>query len=552
MRTEIKYNNSFPFSGQPTPFVGRIKNNISAGERWGAEENWSLVGQLTGCSLDSLMTAQLNLINSFSKDYQNLEIVENGQTISQLKYVEIDSINFDSGKYVKLLPYTINISCYPSGYFTNVFGITEPSNKWDLQENKDNTLAITHTISAKGFNTSNGSTNALSNAKNYVLGKTGLSTFPNPALITKYSINANLLSQVENINRFEGIYGVTETYILDQFDSCENGLLRYTIDQSNPQVGLSSATINGTIQGGINESFQLVKNRLATFDFYSNLMYGLDGTGNNAYSTVFNPNPVSKEIVEDQPRKLITFNYTYDDNKSWDTSSEYSISITSGDAIVKVSLNGNINGRGELKERFENAEEYFQNTFEPNKFSLVYLGYSGYLVDNNTTGVLNPEVVSSSVSYDKFNGVIAFSYEYNDAPIFSSSGLQSFEYSLSWTPPVRKIVAEPLIYQGGDINSPNYQITDINMIPRGTFSLNGSSVVKREVGITSGVALRNETENEIRNIFYKNSTGLSDLNLSNYKLGQTNKGNYAFNAQWSYDFSDVLGNTGNYSQIINL
>jgi hypothetical protein len=548
MSTQITYNNINPFSGQPLPFIGRAKTNILAGERWGAEEEWTMVGQLTGCSFESLTTAQLNLINSFSRDYQTLEIIENSGVVERLQYVEIDSIQFGSDKYVKILPYTINLSCYPSGYFSGVFGVLEPTNRWELTENKDRTLNITHNISARGFNTSSGATDGLNNAKNWVLGRTGFSTFPEPEFITKYSASGVLLSQVENINRLEGVYGLVETYTLDQLNVCDYGFLRYTVETSSPQAGLSQASINGTVIGGLNENFQLTRNRLANFDFYSNLMYSLDS------GVILNPIPVTKQFTEDPDRKTISFSYAYDDNKNLEVNFDYSIVINSGESNIGVSLNGNINGRGELKNKWERAQSYFKTFFEPSRFLYAYSGYSGYLVENGFTGSpnLNQNELSKSVSYDQFNGVISFSYEFSDSPTPPATGLDEFNYSLSFTPPIRKIIAEEVIYQSGSVFTPQYEITDLGYVSRGQFSINGDALVDRSLGLTSGVALKNEVESAIRAKFFDYSTGLSGVYLTQYGLTQSNLGNYSFNAGWTYNYLDALGNTGNHSEIIHL
>ena len=543
--TTIKYNNSFPFSGQPTPFVGRVKNNIVVGERWGAEENWTLLGQLTGCAFSDLTAAKLSLLNSFSRDYQDLEITEDGNTIEVLKYVEIDSIVFNSSPFVKILPYTISLSCYPSGFFSGVFGILDPVDRWEMTENKDRTLNLTHTVSARGFNTS-GISNAYDNAKNYVLGRTGFGNFPEPEFITKYSASGTLLSQVETPNRLEGSYGITETFTLDQFNTCDKGLLRYTVEAQSPQAGVQTASINGTIQGSLSDDFSVIRARLSGFDFYSNLMYSLDS------GIALNPIPVEKQVVEDQNRKLITFAYSFDDNRNPEINFDYSIVVNSGDSNVNVSLNGSVNGRGELKNRWEKAENYFKTYLEPSKFFLVSSGYSGYLAENSITGQLNPNELSSSVSYDKFNGVVSFSYDYSDKPAPVSTGLESLDFSLSWVPPLRRILPEEIIYQSGSVFSPKYEVTDLGYIPRGVFSLNGSAVPKREIGITSGTSTLSEIENAIRAIYSDYFTGYSGVYLTEDSLTQTKGGLYSFSDSWTYEGSDVLGSGSNYSEIINL
>jgi hypothetical protein len=638
-RTEIKYNDSFPFSGQPTPFVGRVKNNIVAGERWGAEENWTLAGQLTGCDFEDLTAAQLNLINSFGEDFKKLEIFEpdfsketvmvsglegfpsilNGlytrvssfrfeknnnpntvitleygplwtmatlgmfdivyyeataissspvgltytgatlllpfvtayqsfNTVTSLDFVKIDSIQFQSNKYVKILPYTINLSCYPSGYFTGNFGVLDPTNRWELVEGRDRSINLTHTLSARGFNTSDSQTDALQNAKDWVLARTGFSDFPTPEFITKYSASGVLLSQNETINRLEGIYGVTESYVLDSLDSCNYGFLRFTVENSAPQAGFQTVSINGSIQGGLNEDFSLLRNRLQEFDFYSQALYTLDSGIN------LNPTPINKQVVENESARTINFSYAYDDNQRAEINYDYTLVINSGESNITVALNGNVNGRGELKNRYEKADLYFNTYLKPSIFGLAYSGYSGYLAENGYTGtpVLDHNELSSSVSKDKFNGVISFNYEYSDKPTPPNTGLESFDFSLSWTPPIRRVLAEELIHQSGSILSPKYEVTDLGFVSRGIFSLNGSAVPTRDFAITSGDALRSGVENSIRAIYFGYFTGFSGEYLTEFSMGQTNQGLYNFNIGATYEGLDVLNDTGNYTEIVNL
>jgi hypothetical protein len=649
-RTEIKYNNSFPFSGQPTPFVGRVKNNIVAGERWGAEESWTLAGQLTGCDFEDLTTAQLNLINSFAQDYKELKIVEYeefesitvGETgtlgfegvykkisatryekvdsdttilyrrisdgkwvfafevfsfpfisldekyisttssssptgltytstgvpsgdppfptvsdsgiinqeieIQKLNFVEIDSIQFQSNKYVKILPYTINLSCYPSGYFTGSFGVLDPTNRWELVESRDRSINLTHTLSARGFNTSDSQTDALENAKDWVLARTGFSDFPTPEFITKYSASGVLLSQNETINRLEGIYGVTESYVLDGLNSCDYGFLRFTVENSAPQAGFQTVSINGSIQGGLHDDFSLLRNRLQEFDFYSQALHTLDSGIN------LNPTPINKQVVENESARTINFSYAYDDNQRAEINYDYTLAINSGESNITVALNGNVNGRGELKNRYEKADLYFNTYLKPSIFGLAYSGYSGYLAENGYTGtpVLDHNELSSSVSKDKFNGVISFNYEYSDKPTPPNTGLESFDFSLSWTPPIRRVLAEELIHQSGSILSPKYEVTDLGFVSRGIFSLNGSAVPTRDFAITSGDALRSGVENSIRAIYFGYFTGFSGEYLTEFSMGQTNQGLYNFNIGATYEGLDVLNDTGNYTEIVNL
>jgi hypothetical protein len=95
-------------------------------------------------------------------------------------------------------------------------------------------------------------------------------------------------------------------------------------------------------------------------------------------------------------------------------------------------------------------------------------------------------------------------------------------------------------------------VTDLGFVSRGIFSLNGSAVPTRDFAITSGDALRSGVENSIRAIYFGYFTGFSGEYLTEFSMGQTNQGLYNFNIGATYEGLDVLNDTGNYTEIVNL
>ncbi len=751
----ISYNSGYPFSGQPCPFMGRIKGEIDYGERWGADETIVLAGQLTGCNFSDLTTAQLNLISGFSKDYQALQIsyginvtgglvcwypfeegtgitisdltasqntgtmsgppypawtggqvgtgavyftganyiqtqVNNfptgaasrtlslwfqvvqdslgqneelftyGQTgagnrwnmqtsggnlvlnaggrtaakfnwtrdnnwhmfttvlpagatnlnqvamyldgvkqtsslptsqtintittntgyfattgvtgglltpinvaiddfrvfnrdlspyeISNLYYygtnsiynlywptVYVDAIVFPENKYVKVLPYQITLKTYPSGYFSGTFGILDPQNTWDFKENNDGVIEINHNVSARGFNTTSGASNALDNAKNYVLRLTGLNGIVQPSFITT-GLSGVLIEQKESVDRLKGVYSINESYIADKYNPCQYGVLRYKIDTQQTQAGFNNGKIEGSLRGGFNTSITGLRSRFSGFDPFSNLMF-FNNSGIN-----FNPNPVTRQITEDTYNQIINFEFIYDDNPFNLTNANYDISINSGINLVEVELKGNINGRGDLKDKWARVQNYFQNSFLP-----YQIANSGYFSYAGTGYTLNPNPIGQSVAYDRFNGVIDFSYRYSNADAPSSNFLENTTYSLNYSPPLRRIITTPVIATGL-AGMPYYETTDLGYTKRGMFGINGVIAPKTAF---SGVSIA-QAKNFINSTYVVYTSGFNNLYLENYNLQTDNKNNIRFNTTWSYESGDVLGTPSNYTTIVNL
>jgi hypothetical protein len=157
---KILYNGVDAFAPQPTPLMGLEDTTIFADEIWGKAETMTLNGQLTGCSYNAIVSAQNEVLNRFNKSYQTLEVWQQEGLVSgkvfQKELVEIQSIAFAQAPMFGVLPYTVTLTCYPSGLFSGAYGVLNPQDSWSFVEQQNATLAVTHTISCQPFNTSSG------------------------------------------------------------------------------------------------------------------------------------------------------------------------------------------------------------------------------------------------------------------------------------------------------------------------------------------------------------------------------------------------------------
>ena len=215
----------------PTPFVTRSNSVINYGTKFGQTSSLTLNGIITGDGFSGVYDNSLRLLSGFSKNFKELKIVDTSdgtETIFE-NIVKVNNISFDSSTFASATNFTIDLEAYESGLFSGNYGILDPEDSIDITRNDDGEISITRTVSARGYNTIAGRSNALENARNFVTGKTGLAAMNSFAIpyFASGTGNGNSLvlnSQSENINRFEGTYGVTEEYSFQELSGADSDL----------------------------------------------------------------------------------------------------------------------------------------------------------------------------------------------------------------------------------------------------------------------------------------------------------------------------------------
>ena len=104
-----------------------------------------------------------------------------------------------------------------------------------------------------------------------------------------------------------------------------------------------------------------------------------------------------------------------------------------------------------------------------------YLGYAG----GSASALLNYVPTSESIVFDSFNGNISFSLQYNNKELPQSIGFEQLTYGLAFVPPLRRIVAEPLIDTSAGVSK--YQTTDLGYVSRGIMDIQGNFVAQRNI-----------------------------------------------------------------------
>ena len=508
--TKVVYG-SYSFDSQPTPFVTLEQSMINdfggpSDGRWGRKDNITINGTLTGLAggdhcgtlgpsgsgYGNLVDAQLKLLSGFGQDFQNLEIQEyDGNTFVGFYTgynCVVRSVNFDEGRYVGLLNYTIQLDGYDKNNWnsiSNALGIVNPVDSYDFSQSpEDEVVTINHTVSAEGYN--QGGFNALENAITFVRGRTGYlfetnsSVFAGPQFIPtggdvdpEGCFEPTLISQSESINRMQGIYSVTEVYEADP-SGCSGIVLRYT---TNLDSGIAddyvSASIDGEAKHSKTGSFTDLQDYVSGLNLYNLLTEEINYAG-------LNDIPINLSITENPSGKAISFEASYDDNTFITDSDnayfDYSVALST-DEITKITtatINGIIKSRGNLQQRETSALNYLNTGVYPDNDPSLLSGMANTCYQNflGSTYSLNGNPTSLSIASGARGGEITVSASFNDKDRASEDGMlkdSTYSYQVDTAVPVFK--PKPAVNENG-----LYTIFDTNVKTREKVSVSAQLI----------------------------------------------------------------------------
>lgn len=455
------------FAPQPTPLAALDYASIYAGEYWGRQETLTLQGQLTGCSFSGLATAQRTLLNAFNKSFQTLEIWQQTGQLSGKVYqkdlVEIQSIAFPSDRMIGAMPYTITLTCYPSGLYSGAFGILDPQDSWSYEEQANEVLNVTHSISCKPFNTSSFSSNALDNARNWAFGRTGTTSSLNPIMISGVNVNNFcLLTQTENIDRFNGIYSLTENYSND-LARTSYGVIRYTTDvQSGNNV--ITVALNGSAEGcgrnisGLRVAFNRLDKTAIAAKAYRDIFAMTD----------LNPIPLTQSFVEDPFTTKIDFAYSFDNDNSPQVNFEYGVDCSTAlNGLIVASIQGTVRARGgNLADKLTRTIAYADSI---DLYGLVLPFYNTFDISSLAPLGAIPNV--SGRSLNQSDGTVDLNATYDNTRR-TTIVLDEFTYTIQFVPSVEKIDDKPALNGLG-----NYSVVDLGYGNRASITIQGNALV---------------------------------------------------------------------------
>lgn len=533
MRTEIFYGGIPIFSGIcPTPLLSRRDEFVSYGSRWGTVEAISLEGLITGCpNFSEMLEKQSVLLSGFSKNYQELTVVEDGETVYSQDLVFVKELNFSESNYGYILPFSIDLIGYPSGFFSGFYGVFDPVNSFSFSEQEGQIVSINHSVSAKGFNTSNSQTDALQNAINFCEMNSGISDIVLPNFISDSNISNSVLKTVsKNVDRLNGACSINESWDYDPVLGGV-GLLRYSSSfGSGSENGIVKVDLAGNLAGGHNVSLDNLRNRMSAIDFYE--------IASGSYSSFFlgelNPKELSINIDESPLNNTINFNYSFDNdprpNPYFEDSFSLSVDEISAEKIASLTVDFNwrgnckCNGEAGWNELLDAANNfnYYQLAAEKNQYY-----HSGTFLKSSP--------LSSGISLDKNNCKVSVSVDFEnlDLGLIPPEPLHSFDYNIQIKPAIPQYSARPTICKG------YYSIYDLDFCNRAQFSINGSSTVKPCGDLASGALV---TKCMIEQIASKYVSG-EDIIITSQSFNRNLGGNgreMSFSYSWSSKIDPIF------------
>lgn len=528
-RIRIEYNGIDAFTPQPTPLIVLDESNVYYGELWAKQEIMTLQGQLTGCSYEAIVAAENDLINRFNKSYQTLSVWQEGPgytgKVYEKQLSEIQSIRFGESRMFGVQDYSITLSCYPSGYFSGAFGILDPQDSWNFTEQQDATLVATHNIACRAFTTSSGPSNALVNARDWAFGRSGMNSMPAPIFISGVTPqDFCLVTQSENIDRFNGNYSLTEVYSNDLARS-GYGIIRYSanIESGNDIITVS---LNGVAQGCQRNMTEL----RAAFN-------NLDKTAiaTRSYEQTFqrndlNPIPITQSFEENAFDTTINFSYVYNNDNSPSIVFDYNVDLSVGvNGFITASIQGTIRAReGDVLQRLSACQQYATTI---NLYNLCLPYYNGF--DASSIIPLNPIAVTSGQSINHSNGTVGLNATFTNQNKYSAV-LDRFDFSMEFQPQVTKVDQQPKLNGLG-----SYSVVSLNYANRASLSINGNALVGSSYSSSAGIDAVKEIVFSLFQQYGRMNAVTLDRNT--ITTDRTDEKLLSFSYSWSFNSPNTIG-----------
>lgn len=521
MANLVNYN-GFDFSticGGADPFVGVSDEQILIGGRFRTLKRVTVQGRIISdspsCPNSSTVTSKIKtLIDSLKNDF--LPLTAGGFSLS---FARCESIDVNQSNFFAGADFTVNFVGYPSSLSTFGFEVLDPVDNKQITENKDGTISLSRSISARGIST-NSSPNAITNARSFINSLNPLAVPPPIFFTIGQLVNPgnSLLPRrvVETVNRLEGAVNLDIEFVYRNTVPNNSIILSYTVDVSyDDKSGIYSLSINGTLTGALSTTQQNLKDALSRVNIFSIARSKFaELTG----ETYLNPEPEQFSIEEDNLNNSISFNYTYvSDPFDVKNSISYNFSYDRVRDIATVTLNGTLTVRGSQKLKKQKLEQALASL---NFFSLA----NNFFLQQSTSNSqpLNPNPINKSITYNKFEEVvnqIQFNIEFSNQYTVVDSDILRFDYTLSATPSID--VYTPIQFLDGGNGAFN-----LNFYKRGTISIKGSALAKTNNATNK---IRSLALGKLSNFARQNSFKQNVLIEDNITTPLESDGGYTYN-----------------------
>lgn len=474
--------------------------------------------QCGSCSMQELNYKKYLLLLRLKNNIGNFQILSDDTSVFSGSYAKLETINFEDSNYGSNLPFSIDFVIYNSECWKEDFGVEEVSDEVSYAEEGCD-VSLTRKISAKGFKTSDNYDNSFENACNWVKTRSGEDPCP-PVLIQSYD-SLFLKSINESVDRFGGIYSLDLDYIYSKEAGNTGSILKTSYEYSSGE-DFSSVTVRGSIEAGINTSFDNIKERFSGLNFYNLCSEFFSGYE----SGILNSGALSFNLNEDDQNNIISFDATYDNRSDSDPYliDDFSFSETLSDGKRCVTFNGEIKSNiGCRTEKNQKILEYYSG-----------FNFDSYIrekwVEYGLPGDLDPQPQTENFSFDEYNSSINVGMTYCETNKEYPSCLSNLDYEISFKPPLTRRTMVPSCTSGGF-----YIMQDLGYKTRGEFSINGTAVIDNCCKTIDAVNNLIQFINQEQSLYIKGT----DKIITNQSIDWTESGrNISFNYGWTYNAAD--------------
>lgn len=460
--------------GDITPFVGVSDEQVLVGGKWKVLKRVTIQGRIysdDGCPNSTQITSKIKtLFEGCKNDFINLRAGG-----INLPVAKCDSIEVSQSSFFGTADFTATFTGYPEDFSFTEFNVLNPTDSKEINENKDGTISMKRTISAKGISTSQ-APNAISNARNFINSLNPdivPSIFFQIGQLKSPAVSLSPRKKAETINRMDGTVSLEIEFVY-RTSSVSSYILSYNIDINyDDKSGIYSASINGSINGPLNSTVSSLKNefnKLSIFNLVKTKFTNITGF------SYLNPIPEQYNITENSENNSISFNYTYvSDPYDVKRSVTSSINYDYEKDVTNITLNGVITARGPQKDLEQKLEDNLQQAISTDFWKIA----NNFALKNQPSGKklnlpLSKMPINYSINRKKFKDVtysIDFSVSYNNEFIDYQDKLFQISYNVSIDPSI--FIYNPIQFLKGDNG-----IFDMSFYKRCTISINGSAIGK--------------------------------------------------------------------------
>lgn len=499
---QVNYGGANLFAGiAPTPFIYSSQEFVDYKNKWNQITELTMEGQLTGRYIGELSHGELirsfeTLLSRLQNNFQSLTITENNQTIFSANKVIVDNIDIPESQWYGILPFTINFTVYQENLFSENYGVLEPSENLNFNEDNDEFISLTHSVSARGFNTNNG--NAIQNAKNWVSQRTGNYNKILPILVNINQGSSFILESIqENVDRFNGEYSWEATYTKSKSsESPSNCFLNYTLDiNSGVNDGYITVNLNGSLE---KNSLNVLRTEYDNINFYN--------YANNAalrtYGVTLNNKPIDQSVTELEHENRLEFGMSYNNDYSSDVINNYTVQIDEDSIknITTVSIDATITAKyGDITSRWGKVQNFYNTSF--NAYNLANTEY----IKEISNRVLYQNKLTESVTFDEYNAQIQYSASWSNKRQAFSDNVLNLKSTTSFAPSVNIYLPHTSAFVAKEHNVQNFKCAN-----RGILEIEVSATAKPNPSISIDIA---------------KSTVNSELNRvkTNYRINNGNR-----------------------------